>query len=79
MTETSASISPFGNQKFAEGETPESSGLRRHLFRKYYVAFNKAFKTVKELMSEMNSTEDVENMLLLIEAQEMLKKWEARI
>ena len=69
-------------QKFGEGETPESSGLKGdHLVGKYYVAFNKAFKKqVKELMSEMDlAQEDVEKHApILIEAQEMLKKWEAK-
>lgn len=68
--------------KFGDGETPESSGLKGdHLVGKYYVAFDKAYKKqVKELMSTMDlAQEEAEKHApILLEAQEMLKKWEAK-
>jgi len=69
-------------QKFGEGETPESSGLKGdHLVGKYYVAFDKAYKAeVQGLIDSKNlAKEDAEKHApILIEAQEMLKKWEAK-
>ncbi len=69
-------------EKFGEGETPESSGLKGdHLVGKYYVTFDKAYKEqIKGLIETKNlSQEDAEKHApILIEAQEMLKKWEAK-
>ena len=68
-------------QKFGEGETPESSGLKGdHLVGKYYVAFDKAYKKdIAELEAKGYSKEDAEkHSPILVEAQEMLKKWEAK-
>ncbi len=67
-------------QKFGEGETPESSGLKGdHLVGKYYVAFDKAYKSeIQELVSEGKDKEIAEKEApILVEAQEMLRKWEA--
>jgi len=66
-------------QKFGNGETPESSGLKGdHLAGKYYVEFDKALKAQNvELEAKGWSAEDIEKKNpLLIEAQEMLLKWE---
>lgn len=67
--------------KYGEGETPESSGLKGdHLVGKYYVAFDKAYK--KEIASLIAGGTDKESAEkeapILLEAQEMLKKWEAK-
>ncbi len=67
--------------KFGKGETPESSGLKGdHLVGKYYVAFDKAFKAeVSDLMSKGFQKEHAEKEApILLEAQEMLMKWEAK-
>lgn len=67
--------------KFGKGETPDSSGLKGdHLVGKYYVAFDKAYKKeVAELIEKGYAQEDAEKHApILIEAQEMLKKWEAK-
>ncbi|WP_422009174.1 arginine--tRNA ligase [Roseivirga pacifica] len=68
-------------QKFGEGETPESSGLKGdHLVGKYYVAFDKAYKAeIAELVAGGMGKEQAEKeAALLLEAQAMLKKWEAK-
>ncbi len=67
-------------QKFGEGETPESSGLKGdHLVGKYYVAFDKAYKEqIAELVEGGMEKEKAEKEApILLEAQEMLRKWEA--
>ncbi|WP_010519252.1 arginine--tRNA ligase [Croceivirga radicis] len=67
-------------QKFGKGETPDSSGLKGdHLVGKYYVAFDKAYKTeIAELISAGKTKEEAEKEApILLEAQEMLRKWEA--
>lgn len=74
--------------KYGNGETPESSGKKGdHLIGDYYVAFDKHYKAeVKELMAkymaEGMSEEDAKakaeaNSPLMLEAREMLRKWEA--
>jgi len=66
-------------QKFGNGETPESSGLKGdHLVGKYYVEFDKHYKVeIKDLEEKGLSEEDAKKQApLLIEAQEMLLKWE---
>jgi arginyl-tRNA synthetase len=109
-------------QRFGEGETPESSGLKGdHLVGKYYVAFDKKYKVeIKQLAQELASAEElltgIENVVdynkeltnkgksaelndkekqqlkvmksildqagkqapILLAAQEMLLKWEAK-
>jgi arginyl-tRNA synthetase len=67
-------------QKFGNGETPESSGLKGdHLVGKYYVLFDKAYKTqIDELKAEGQSEEEAKkNAPFIKEAQQMLQKWEA--
>ncbi len=66
-------------QKFGNGETPESSGLKGdHLVGKYYVEFDKHYKVEIEALKEKGLSEDdaKKQAPLLIEAQEMLLKWE---
>lgn len=65
---------------FGNGETPASSGLKGdHLVGKYYVEFDKAYKKeVQELVSQGMSKEDAEKQApLMLQAQDMLLKWEA--
>ncbi len=67
-------------QKFGNGETPNSSGLKGdHLVGKYYVLFDKEYKKqIEALIAAGNSEEESKkNAPLIIEAQEMLLKWEA--
>jgi arginyl-tRNA synthetase len=67
-------------QHFGNGETPETSGLKGdHLAGKYYVKFDMEYKNqIKELIAGGQSEEDAKkNAPLLLEAQEMLRKWEA--
>lgn len=66
-------------QKFGKNETPESSGIKGdHLVGKYYVEFDKHYKVqIKELEAKGVSEEDAKKQApLLVEAQEMLLKWE---
>jgi len=67
-------------EKFGNGETPESSGMKGdHLVGKYYVEFDKHYQEeIKELISKGQSEEEAKkNAPLFREAQEMLRKWEA--
>lgn len=67
-------------QKFGNGETPASSGLKGDFFvGKYYVAFDKVYKKeIEELIAQGKTKEEAEkNAPLIIEAQDMLRKWEA--
>jgi len=67
-------------QHFGNGETPESSGLKGdHLAGKYYVKFDVEYKNqIKELLAAGHSEDEAKkNAPLLLEAQEMLRKWEA--
>lgn len=66
-------------QKFGNGETPQSSGLKGdHLVGKYYVEFDKAYK--REIETLVNSGKDKEvverEAPIFLEAQAMLLKWE---
>ncbi|MEX2590861.1 MAG: arginine--tRNA ligase [Chitinophagales bacterium] len=66
-------------QKFGNGETPESSGMKGdHLVGKYYVEFDKAYKKqIEELKANGATEEEAKKQAPLIkEAQEMLVKWE---
>ncbi|MEP4092115.1 arginine--tRNA ligase [Reichenbachiella sp.] len=68
-------------QKFGNGETPASSGLKGDkLVGKYYVAFDKAYKTeIKELVASGKTQEEAEKQApILLEAQQELIKWEAK-
>lgn len=67
-------------QKFGNGETPESSGMKGdHLVGKYYVIFDKEYKNqIADLVSKGMDGEMAEKQApLILEAQEMLRKWEA--
>ena len=66
--------------KFGKGETPESTGMKGdHLVGKYYVEFDKHYKKeISELESQGFSKEDAEKKApSIIEAQQLLQKWEA--
>lgn len=68
-------------QKFGNGETPESSGLKGDkLVGKYYVEFDKAYKAeIEELVNSGKSKEAAEKEApILLEAQDLLRKWEAK-
>lgn len=68
-------------QKFGNGETPESSGLKGDkLVGKYYVIFDKEYKKqIAELVGGGMPQEQAEKQAsLIIEAQEMLIKWEQK-
>ncbi|REG88584.1 arginine--tRNA ligase [Algoriphagus antarcticus] len=67
-------------QHFGNGETPESSGLKGdHLAGKYYVIFDQEYKKQIAELKEKGQSEDEakKNAPLLLEAQDMLRKWEA--
>ena len=66
--------------KYGEGETPESSGMKGdHLVGKYYVVFDKHYKQEQKELVEQGLTEDEakDKAPLILEAREMLRKWEA--
>ena len=66
-------------EKFGNGETPESSGLKGDkLVGKYYVAFDKAYKAeMLELTASGKTEEEAKKEAPIIqEAQAMLMKWE---
>lgn len=67
-------------QKFGKGATPESTGLKGDkLVGNYYVAFDKAYKEqiVNEMAAGKTEDEAKKQAPIIIEAQEMLLKWEA--
>ena len=67
-------------QKFGNGQTPESTGLKGDkLVGNYYVAFDKAYKEeIAQLMSTGKTEEEAKKQApIILEAQEMLLKWEA--
>ncbi len=62
------------------GETPENSALKGdHLVGKYYVEFDKIYKAeIENLIQHGISKEEAEKKApVLLEAQEMLRQWEA--
>lgn len=68
-------------QLYGNGETPESTGMKGdHLVGKYYVEFDKHYKAqIKELMAQGQSEDDAKkNAPIMRDAQEMLRKWEAK-
>jgi arginyl-tRNA synthetase len=68
-------------EKFGHNETPESSGLKGdHLVGKYYVEFDKHYRVqIQELIEKGMTEEDAKkNAPLILEAQEMLVKWEMK-
>jgi len=67
-------------QRFGNGETPQSTGLKGDkLVGNYYVAFDKAYKAeIANLVAEgEDEKEAAKKAPILLEAQEMLQKWEA--
>ena len=65
---------------FGEGETPDSTSLKGDkLVGNYYVKFDQEYKKeIQQLISEGQSEEDAKkNAPLLLQAQQMLQKWEA--
>lgn len=68
-------------QKFGEGETPESSGMKGdHLVGKYYVRFDQEYKKEMAVLvaNGVDSKEAEKQAPILLEAQNMLRKWEAK-
>ncbi|MDE6380800.1 MAG: arginine--tRNA ligase [Muribaculaceae bacterium] len=68
-------------KKWGEGATPESTGKKGdHLIGDFYVLFDKHFKEeVKDIMEKEGLSEDEAKAKspLMLEAREMLRKWEA--
>ena len=67
-------------QKFGNGETPESTNQKGDkLVGNYYVKFDKVYKEqITQLMSEGKTEEEAKKQApIILEAQEMLQKWEA--
>lgn len=67
-------------QKFGNGETPQSTGIKGDkLVGNYYVEFDRVYKMqVQELLSQGVEKKEAEKQApILLEAQEMLRKWEA--
>ena len=67
--------------RYGNGATPESTGKKGdHLVGDYYVEFDKHYKAeIKELVAGgMSEEEAKKNAPILLEAQEMLRKWEAK-
>jgi len=66
-------------QRFGNGETPESTGMKGDkLVGKYYVLFDKAYKEeIAQLIAEGKSKEVAEREApIFLEAQQMLRLWE---
>jgi arginyl-tRNA synthetase len=66
-------------QKFANGETPESTGMKGdHLVGKYYVRFEQEYKSQVEALirNGMSEPEARNSAPFMAEAREMLLKWE---
>lgn len=67
-------------QQFADGETPESSGMKGDkLVGKYYVAFDQAYKREIAKAIEAGKTEEEAKSTapILLAARETLARWEA--
>ncbi len=68
-------------QLYGNGETPQSSGMKGdHLVGKYYVEFDKHYKAqIRELTAAgMPEDEAKKNAPIMLQAQEMLRRWEAK-
>lgn len=68
-------------EKFGNGETPDSSNIKGdHLVGKYYVEFDKRYKDqITELVANgKTEAEAKKEAPIFVEAQEMLRKWEAQ-
>ncbi|SDS08781.1 arginyl-tRNA synthetase [Formosa sp. Hel1_31_208] len=67
-------------KRFGNGETPDSTGLKGDkLVGNYYVKFDQEYKKeIQQLVSEGQTEEEAKKHApILLEAQEMLQKWEA--
>ncbi|OFX19770.1 MAG: arginine--tRNA ligase [Bacteroidetes bacterium GWA2_31_9b] len=67
-------------QKWGNGITPEEAGKKGdHLVGDFYVKFDQEYKKqIEELIQKGQSEDDAKkNAPLILEAQEMLRKWEA--
>jgi arginyl-tRNA synthetase len=67
-------------QKFGENQTPESTGLKGDkLVGNFYVKFDQEYKAqIQELIAKGFSEEEAKKQApIVLEAQEMLRKWEA--
>ncbi len=67
--------------RYGNGETPQSSGKKGdHLVGDYYVEFDKHYKAeIAELIAVGKSEDEAKKSApILLEAQEMLRKWEAK-
>ncbi|TDU34197.1 arginyl-tRNA synthetase [Gelidibacter sediminis] len=67
-------------KRFGNNETPDSSGLKGDkLVGNYYVKFDQEYKKeVQDLIAQGKTEEEAKKMApILLEAQEMLQKWEA--
>lgn len=67
-------------QKFGNGQTPQSAGLKGDkLVGNYYVAFDKQYKSeINELISKGQTEEEAKkNAPVMLQAQQMLLDWEA--
>ncbi|MCL2681867.1 MAG: arginine--tRNA ligase [Bacteroidales bacterium] len=67
-------------QLYGNGETPENTGIKGdHLVGKYYVKFDQILKSqISEMVANGTDKEIAEKSApILLEAQEMLRKWEA--
>ena len=67
-------------EKFGNGETPESTGLKGDkLVGNYYVKFDQEYKKeISELIAQGKTEEEAKKEApLFVEAQQMLLKWEA--
>jgi arginyl-tRNA synthetase len=68
-------------QKWGEGITPEKAGKKGdHLVGDYYVKFDQEYKKeIHQLIAEGLTEEEAKQKApLILEAQEMLRKWEAK-
>ncbi len=66
-------------QKFGNGESPQSSAIKGdHLVGKYYVKFDQEYKKEIQNLIESGVTETEAKKMapIIIEAQQMLQKWE---
>jgi len=68
-------------QKFGNQESPETTGIKGdHLIGQYYVKFDQEYKKQVDHLFRQGSTKDqaLQQAPLLMEAKEMLKKWEEK-
>lgn len=66
-------------QKFGQGETPETTGMKGdHLVGKYYVKFEQTYKMQVAVLTQQlgDSERAAKEAPILLEAQRMLQKWE---